>query len=95
MNSTALRREMHIKNKDIISTKSHDLEDQREEIELASRNFESVSSLIKPLDANNEEKDIPNDVESKDMIIRFDENMIYIIFMFIVNYTWPYVYIQV
>jgi len=77
MNTTALRREMHIKNKDIISTKSHDLEDQREEVELGSENFESVLNLMKPLDTNNKEKNIPNDVETKDMIMRFEKNIIY------------------
>jgi len=77
MNSTALRREMHIKNKDVISIRSHDLEDQRDEMELVSENFESVLSLMKPLDTNNKYKNIPNDVESKGIIIRFDKNMIY------------------
>jgi len=87
MNTTALRREMHIKNnKDIISTISHDLEDQREEVELVTENFESDSNLIKPLDTiNNKEKNIPNDIEpTKDLIIRFNKIMI---FMFIVDFT--------
>jgi len=87
MNTTALRREMHIKNnKDIISTKSHDLEDQREEVVLVTENFESDLNLIKPSDTiNNKEKNIPIDMEpTKDMIIRFNKIMI---FMFIVNCT--------
>ncbi|XP_029348698.1 DDB1- and CUL4-associated factor 8-like [Acyrthosiphon pisum] len=73
MNTTALRREMHIKNnKDIISTQSHDLEDQREEVVLVTENFESDLNLIKPLDTINvKEKNIPNDMEpTKDLIIR-------------------------
>ncbi|KAE9528669.1 hypothetical protein AGLY_012244 [Aphis glycines] len=63
MNATALRREMHIKNKDIISIKSHDTEDQREEMELVTENFDSDLNLMQPLDINNREKNIVNDVE--------------------------------
>jgi len=79
MNTTALRREMHIKNKDIISTKSHDTEDQREEVEMVTENFDSDLNLTQPLDANNKEKNILNDVEqTKDnMIMRYDKISIY------------------
>ncbi|XP_026820290.1 uncharacterized protein LOC113558908 [Rhopalosiphum maidis] len=77
MNATALRREMHIKNKDIISTKSHDTEDQREEMELVPENFESVFNLMQPLDKNNKEKNILNDLEqTNDMVISPKDSII-------------------
>lgn len=79
MNTTALRREMHIKNKDIISIKSHDTEDQREEMELVTENFNSDLNLMQPLDENNKEKNILNYVErTKDnMLMRYDKITIY------------------
>ncbi|XP_025202182.1 uncharacterized protein LOC112599479 [Melanaphis sacchari] len=77
MNTTALKREMHIKNKDLISIKSHDLENQREEMDLVSDNFESVLNLMQPLDVNNKEKNILNDVKpTKDIVISSLDNII-------------------
>jgi len=85
MNTTALRREMHIKKKDITSTKSHDLDDQREAMELESESFESV--LTKPLYANNKHKSILNDVEmTKDVVMRFEKiRILLFIIMPIIN----------
>lgn len=79
MNTTALRREIHIKNKDIISIKSHDTEDQREEMELVTENFDSDLNLMQPLDTNNRAKNILNDVErTKDStVMRYDKIIIY------------------
>jgi len=62
---------------DIISTKSHDLEDQNEEVE---NFFESVSNLTKVLNSNNNDNNIKNDSHilndeamTKDMVIRFEK----------------------
>jgi len=92
MNTTALRREMHIKNKDIISIKSHDTEDQREEMELVTENFDSDLNLMQPLDTNNREKNLLNDVErTKDnTVMRYEKITIY--HFYIINYTYPLLY---
>jgi len=66
---------------DVTSTKTHDPEDEHEEVELISNNyFESILDLTKPLNANNSDiydkndDNIPNDVKlTKDMVIRFEK----------------------
>lgn len=73
---------------DITSTKTHDIEDQHEEIELISENyFESILNLPKPLNANNTDTNDKNDINdkhdnnilndvtlTKEMVIRFEKN---------------------
>jgi len=73
----------HFSKTDITSVESHDLESQNEEMDLMSKNyFESVFNLTKPLNANINDNNDQNAINTlndatltKDMVIRSEKNI--------------------
>lgn len=88
INTTAVISEVTNKNctKNVItSTKLHDLDDQRKEVELESDNFKQNSNLTNPLYENTKDINIPFVVKpTKDSVMRL-EKLRFIIIMILIN----------